>query len=529
MPDQVPDERQARAPGAACRARPADRRRAERRARRARRGGARRGIRAAPTPALLRGRTRRNTTVNFAGAATPGELVDVLIEGSTLDDAQGHRARRGRSVKRPPHRVVRPDRDEPRAPAPGRRPRGLRRSTSARTRWTRRVPLPPPGSLGPLPGVSGRDRRRRVPRGRPRRPSRRAREGAPARPPSRTARSRTLMMTFNVLEYCRQRSSRSSSPRRARSTATSTASRATRRRPPTSPSRRARTRRRRSRARRSSTRTRAATGCDYLVFRFSNVYGRYDNDLHRMARVLPLFIHRISARRADHGLRRRGEGARLHLRRRLRRRDRARDRGSGGRARRERDDQPRLRRGNTLVRAAELIARRARRRAADRRRAVAARRGDALRRRHPQGARPARLGAADARSTRASRRGRVVPGARAAHPEEDRLVESEGAGAGWKTLATEPALDARADSGLGGLSRRPGSRRTPNRGRRRDALGSRDPRRQRPFAHGQGVGSPRRGRRSRRSSICARTANGPTIRGASSGWRCRRSLRLVDG
>jgi UDP-glucuronate 4-epimerase len=31
----------------------------------------------------------------------------------------------------------------------------------------------------------------------------------------------------------------------------------------------------------------------YLVFRFSNVYGRFDNDLHRMVRVLPLFIHRI--------------------------------------------------------------------------------------------------------------------------------------------------------------------------------------------------------------------------------------------
>jgi len=29
----------------------------------------------------------------------------------------------------------------------------------------------------------------------------------------------------------------------------------------------------------------------YLVFRFSNVYGRYDNDLARMVRVLPLFIH----------------------------------------------------------------------------------------------------------------------------------------------------------------------------------------------------------------------------------------------
>ena len=32
----------------------------------------------------------------------------------------------------------------------------------------------------------------------------------------------------------------------------------------------------------------------YLVFRFSNVYGRYDNDLHRMERVIPLFIKRIS-------------------------------------------------------------------------------------------------------------------------------------------------------------------------------------------------------------------------------------------
>jgi UDP-glucose 4-epimerase len=35
-------------------------------------------------------------------------------------------------------------------------------------------------------------------------------------------------------------------------------------------------------------------GLRYLVFRFSNVYGRYDNDLERMERVVPLFIHRIS-------------------------------------------------------------------------------------------------------------------------------------------------------------------------------------------------------------------------------------------
>ncbi len=31
----------------------------------------------------------------------------------------------------------------------------------------------------------------------------------------------------------------------------------------------------------------------YIVFRFSNVYGRYDNDLRRMERVIPLFIERI--------------------------------------------------------------------------------------------------------------------------------------------------------------------------------------------------------------------------------------------
>jgi tRNA-2-methylthio-N6-dimethylallyladenosine synthase len=34
-------------------------------------------------PAYLRGRTRRNTTVNFLGAAASGELVDVRIERAT--------------------------------------------------------------------------------------------------------------------------------------------------------------------------------------------------------------------------------------------------------------------------------------------------------------------------------------------------------------------------------------------------------------------------------------------------------------
>lgn len=35
-------------------------------------------------------------------------------------------------------------------------------------------------------------------------------------------------------------------------------------------------------------------GLRYLVFRFSNVYGRYDNDLERMERVIPLFVRKIS-------------------------------------------------------------------------------------------------------------------------------------------------------------------------------------------------------------------------------------------
>jgi tRNA-2-methylthio-N6-dimethylallyladenosine synthase len=38
---------------------------------------------------LLRGRTRRNTTVNFAGTAQPGELVDVLIESATSQTLHG--------------------------------------------------------------------------------------------------------------------------------------------------------------------------------------------------------------------------------------------------------------------------------------------------------------------------------------------------------------------------------------------------------------------------------------------------------
>jgi tRNA-2-methylthio-N6-dimethylallyladenosine synthase len=40
-------------------------------------------------PALVRGRTRRNTTVNFTGEAAPGDLVDVVIERATSTTLAG--------------------------------------------------------------------------------------------------------------------------------------------------------------------------------------------------------------------------------------------------------------------------------------------------------------------------------------------------------------------------------------------------------------------------------------------------------
>jgi tRNA-2-methylthio-N6-dimethylallyladenosine synthase len=43
-------------------------------------------------PAVLRGRTRRNTTVNFTGTAQPGELVDVCIDSASSTTLRGRQA-----------------------------------------------------------------------------------------------------------------------------------------------------------------------------------------------------------------------------------------------------------------------------------------------------------------------------------------------------------------------------------------------------------------------------------------------------
>jgi tRNA-2-methylthio-N6-dimethylallyladenosine synthase len=43
-------------------------------------------------PSLLRGRTRRNTAVNFAGTAEPGDLVEVRIDRATSTTLGGTQA-----------------------------------------------------------------------------------------------------------------------------------------------------------------------------------------------------------------------------------------------------------------------------------------------------------------------------------------------------------------------------------------------------------------------------------------------------
>ena len=218
------------------------------------------------------------------------------------------------------------------------------------------------------------------------------------------------IMTFNVLEYCRA----------ARAAARLLVdARGVRRRAPLRGVRRGGGRLRLHGepvlrvedhlARRSSTRYARCYGLDYLVFRFSNVYGRYDNDLRRMERVLPLFIHQLA----------RGEPITVFggdekvldftyiddcvdgIARGIERARR--------RPRRERDDQPRLRPGQHARARGGADRRRARRRAADqpwRRRSSARSRTTS-----PTSARRATCstGSRRRRSTRASRARSLVP------------------------------------------------------------------------------------------------------------------------
>jgi tRNA-2-methylthio-N6-dimethylallyladenosine synthase len=58
-------------------------------------------------PTLLRGRTRRNTTVNFGGSARPGELVDVRIVAATSTTLRGRAMRSAPAASAAPRRPAR--------------------------------------------------------------------------------------------------------------------------------------------------------------------------------------------------------------------------------------------------------------------------------------------------------------------------------------------------------------------------------------------------------------------------------------
>ncbi len=163
----------------------------------------------------------------------------------------------------------------------------------------------------------------------------------------------------------------------------------------------------------------------YLVFRFSNVYGRFDNDLQRMERVVPLFIHQLG----------RGEPITVYggdekvldftyiddcidgIARGV-------ERLASGRVQNETINLA-YGQGNTLVRAAELIAARARRDPADHQGALARRRGDALRRRHQKGTRAPGLAARDTPRHGIPRAVDWFQEWRAAHPDEDTHIVTE--------------------------------------------------------------------------------------------------------
>ena len=355
------------------------------------------------------------------------------------------------------------------------------------------------------------------------------------------------MMTFNVLEYCRALEAAARLLLDARGV---------RRRPPvrgvrrgrrrTSRSRRARTRRRRSASEAFIYSYAKCYGLRYLVFRFSNVYGRFDNDLQRMERVLPLFIHQLS----------RGEPITVYggdekvldftfiddcidgIARGI-------ERLAAGRVENETINLA-YGQGNTLVRAAELIAAELGVTPEITQGAVARRRGDALRRRHPQGARAPRLAARDAARRRHPARGRLVPRVAGGAPGRGHAHRPRERSPATSSTPSSPPLPERVVALFGPTASRQdrcraGARRAAGRRGRLGRLGrplrghpgdhggaaiSRAPRRRRP-ARPRGLGRrvPARSRtpRSTRSSPAADADRRGRDRPVPARRPCRRS------
>ena len=256
-------------------------------------------------PALLRGRTRRNTMVNFRGDAPAGTLVDVLIDGATSTTLRGAPPPSQRCERLPhnflagfgPMRVLitgssgqigtnlalRLQRD-------GHEVFGVDKRQNT---WTREFDTllqdlagHYPAYLGGIGGVEYPQVDLVV------HMAAHAKVHQLVRQPHRALEN--AIMTFNVLEYCRGlglplvfSSTREvygdvhrfgEYPEEAANFAYTES--------PYSASKITSEAFIYSYAR--------CYGLNYLVFRFSNVYGRFDIDLQRMDRVLPLFMHQLS-------------------------------------------------------------------------------------------------------------------------------------------------------------------------------------------------------------------------------------------
>ena len=242
---------------------------------------------------LLRGRTRGNVMVNFTGDAAPGELVDVEIAGRDLDDASRRPAHGGSGVVRV---LITGSSGQIgtnlalRLLADGHEVFGVDQRVNTWTDDFRYLLQDLSGQYPAFPdGIGG------VPY-----PetdlvvhlAAHAKVHLLVAQPHRALEN--TMMTFNVLEYCRQRnlplvfsSTREvyGDVHRFEGYSEATADFAFTESPYSA----------------SKIASEAfiyayarCYGLKYLAFRFSNVYGRYDNDLHRMSRVLPLFIHAMS-------------------------------------------------------------------------------------------------------------------------------------------------------------------------------------------------------------------------------------------
>ena len=299
-------------------------------------------------PSLLRGRTRRNTTVNFSGSAAPGDLVDVRIEDATSTTLRGVQSRAGRCLMRILVTGSSGQIGTNLGSAPAARGTRCVRRRQAAEHLDGRLSLSAARPLRALPSFPGGIGGVEYPPGRSRCAPGGAREGAPARSPAAPgAREHDHdLQRARVLPPAE--SARSFSRRAARSTATCTGF---------EEDERGERRLRLHGVAPTPLRRSPARPCLLVCALLRPALSRLPllerlRALRQRSRAAWCGSCRSSSTRCSATSRSRSSGrrsARLHLCRRLHRRHHARDRRAGRGTRGQRDDQPGLREGNTLV------------------------------------------------------------------------------------------------------------------------------------------------------------------------------------